>query len=388
MLLRVHTEENAPKFEMPEETSMRGFLLLILIAISTLSLANDKEKAASAIGKAAELSNLKGHGNKPFRLRLQWKSGYGTVISTGRYELFWESSEQWREELRTGDTVAIRIASGGKVWLVRGDDFLSYPAYQLENTLAILWGLGSDNPGQVKELFTQLIDGANSQCVKFERKESLINQMCFGANGTLLGMSKAVSTNAMMDAERTGIIARGASRFSAAGLSASNTYDFMQYVQLENKLFPRHMLVLSQKVPTLELFVDDIQYTKPSDTAYESAVPEGATLASACSLDDAEIGRGVPLASIPPQFEAKLSRFIHYGGAARLYGVVGTDGNIRNATLISSESGLRGQSKDFGDIAAEIVQTMKYKPLMCAGAPQAFGTEEEIILRGTHAGPY
>jgi hypothetical protein len=387
MLPRVLIKEYAAKFEMPAESSMRRFLLLILIAISTLSLANDKGKAASSIAKAAELSNLKGHGNKPFRLRLQWKSGYGTVISTGRYELFWESSEQWREQLRTGDNVAIRIASGGKIWLMRGDDFLSYPAYQLQNTLAILWGLGSDNLGQLKELFTQPIDGANSQCVKFERKEFLINQMCFGANGTLLGMSKAVSTNAMMDAERTGIIVRGASRFSAAGLSASNTYDFMQYVQLENKLFPRHMLVLSQKVPTLELFVDDIQYTKPSDT-YESTVPEGATLAPACSFDDAEIGRGAPLASIPPQFEAKLSRFIHYGGAARLYGVVGTDGIIRNVTLISSESGLRGQSKDFGDIAAEIVQTMKYKPLMCAGAPQAFGTEEEIILRGTHAGPY
>ncbi|HWW16759.1 MAG TPA: hypothetical protein VN310_19010 [Candidatus Dormibacteraeota bacterium] len=379
---------NAAKFEMPVNTPMRGLVLLILIIIPTLSPANDKEKAASWIAKAAELSNLKGHGSKPFRLRLQWKSGYGTVIATGAYQLFWTSPEQWREELRIGDNVAIRVATGGKVWVERGDDFLSYPAYQLENMLAILWGLGSDDPGQVKQLFTQSIEGANSQCVKFERKDSWINQMCFGANGTLLAMSKAVSTNAMMDAERTGVIAGGTLKLGGPGLSASNTYNFMQYAQSGDKLFPRHMLVLSQKVPTVEVFVEDIQYTKPPDSVHESPVPDGASLTAVCTVDAAELGRRATLASIPSQFEAKLSRFIHFGGAARLYGIVGTDGNVRNETLISSESGLSGQSKDFGDIAAQIAQTMKYKPFMCAGAPQVFGTEEEIILRGTHAGPY
>src|SRR5579862_339216 len=242
---------------------MRRWILLILVTVPTMSLANDKDKAASWIAKAAELSNLKGHGSKPFRLRLQWKAGYGTIISTGTYQLIWENSEQWREELRTGDNVATRVASGGKVMVMRGEDFLSYPAYQLQNMLAILWGLGSDDPGQVKGVFTQLIEGANSQCVKFERKDTLINQMCFGANGTLSGMSKAVSTNAMTDAARTGIILGGAMKFSGPGLSASNTYDFMQYVQLGDKLFPQHMLVLSQKVPTLEVFVVTIQYTNP-----------------------------------------------------------------------------------------------------------------------------
>ena len=337
--------------------------------------------------KGAELSNLKGHGSKPFRLRLQWKSGYGMVISSGTYQLLWTSPEQWREELRIGDNVAIRVATGGKVWVERGDDFLSYPAYQLQNMLAILWGLGRDDPGRVEELFTQPIEGANSQCVKFERKDSLINQMCFGANGTLLGMSKAVSTNAMMDAERIGVIVGGALRFSGPKLSSSNTYDFMQYVQLEDKLFPRHMLVLSQKVPTVEVFVEDIQYTKPPESAHEFPVPDGASLTPACTVDDAEVGRNALLASIPPQFEAKLNRFIHLGGAARLYGVVGPDGNIRSVTLISSETMLRGQSNDFGDLAAQIVENMKYKPFMCAGAPQAFGTEQEIILRGTSGGP-
>jgi hypothetical protein len=363
-------------------------MLLILITIPTLIFANDKDKATSWIAKAAELSNLKGHGSRPFRLRLQWKSGYGTEISTGSYQLTWESAEQWREEIRTGGNVATRIAVDGKVWVTRGEDFLTYPAYQLENVLAILWGSGNEDPRQVKEFFTQTIGGAASQCVKFERKNSWIDQMCFGADGTLSGMAKAVSTNAMMDAESTGVIIRGALRFDGRSLSASDSYDFMQYVQLGDKLFPRHMLILSQKIPTVEIFVEDVQYTKPSDSAHVFAVPDGATLKPTCTVDDAEVGRPTPLASIPTQFEAKLSRFLHYGGAARLYGVVGADGNIRNVTLISSESGLRGQNKDFGDIAAEIVQGMKYKPLMCAGVPQAFGTEEEIILRGTHAGPY
>lgn len=367
---------------------MRRLMLLILITISISSFASDKDKAASWIAKAAELSNLKSHASKPFLLTLQWKSGYGTVVSTGTYQLFWENLEQWREEFHSGNNVATRIATGGKVWVSHGDDFLSYPAYQLQNMLAILWGLGTDDPGQVKELFPQSIEGANSQCVKFERKDSFINQMCFGANGSLLGISKGVSTTAMMDAERTGIIALGAPRFNGPRLSASNTYDFMQYAPLQDRLFPRHMLVLSQKMPTLEVFVEDLRYTKSTDTAPDSAIPDGATLTSACTVDDAQVGRGAPLASIPPQFQSKLSRFLHYGGAARLYGVVGTDGNVQNVTLISSESGVREQSKDFGDIAAEVVRTMKYKPVNCAGSPQAFGTEEEIILRGTHAGPY
>lgn len=148
--------------------------------------------------------------------------------------------------VRIGDNLAIRTATGGKVWVVNGEDFLSYPAYQLQNMLAILWGLGNDDPGRVKELFTESIERTSSQCAKFERKDSLINQMCFSSDGMLLGMSKAVSTNEMVDAERMGIIARGAFRFSGPRLSASNTYDFMQYSELEGKLFPRHMVVLSQ----------------------------------------------------------------------------------------------------------------------------------------------
>lgn len=366
---------------------MRRLILLILISVSALSFANDKEKAAAWISKAAEFSNLKGPGSKPFRLRLQWKAGYGTVVATGAYQLLWASPEQWREELRTGDNVAIRTATGGKVWVVRGDDFLSYPAYQLQNMLAILWGLGNDDQGQVKELFTQSIENANSQCVKFERKDSLINQMCFSSDGMLLGMSKGVSTDAMVDADRLGIFRRGTLRSSGPRLSSSNTYDFMKYVELEGKLFPRHMLVLSQKVPTLEAFVEDLQYTKPSDSVSEFAVPEGARSTPACTVDDAELGRQSTLISIPPQFAAKMSRFIHYGGAARVYEVVGEDGNVRSTTLILSEAKLPELSKDFGDVAAEIVGNAKYKPFLCGGAPQAFGTEEELILRGSIGGP-
>ena len=362
---------------------MRRLILLILITLPALSFANDKEKAVLWIAKAAELSNLKGNESKPFRLRLQWKSGYGTVVSSGEYQLVWASPERWREEFRTGDNVAIRTASGGKVWAVRGDDFLSYPAYQLQNMLTILWGLGNGDPGQVKELFTESIRGADSKCVKFERKDSLVNQMCFSSDGMLLGMSKGVSTNAMVDADRMGIMRRGGLRFSGPHLSSSNSYDFMQYAPLENKLFPHHMLVLSQKVPTLEAFVEDVQYTKVPDSAPEFVVPDGARPTPACTVDDAEVGKEASLISIPPQFAAKMSRFIHYGGAARVYGVVGEDGKVSNTTLILSEAKLPAQSKDFGDVAAEIVGTAKYKPFLCEGAPQSFGTEEELILRGT-----
>lgn len=366
---------------------MRRLVLLMIIIIPTLSFANDKEKVASWIAKAAEFSNLKGPGSKPFRLRLRWKAGYGTVVATGTYQLIWKGPEQWSEDLRIGDNRAVRIATGGKVWVVRGEDFLSYPAYQIQNMLAILWGLGNDDPGRVKELFTQSIEGADSRCVKFERKDSLINQMCFSPDGALIGMSKAVSTSEMADADRLGVVARGAFRFSGPRLSASNTYDFLQYADLEGKLFPRHMLVLSQKVPTLEAFVEDLQYTTLSDSAAEFAVPNGATPTPSCTMDDSEVGRQALLISIPPQFQARMSRFIHFGGAARLYGVVGTDGSIRSVTLILSETKLPEQRNDFGEVAAEIVQNAKYKPFMCAGAAEAFGTEEELILRGTIGGP-
>ena len=365
---------------------MRALIVLILISVPTLCFANDKEKAASWIAKAAEFSNLKGPGSKPFRLRVRWKAGYGTVVETGSYQLLWKSPDQWREELRIGDNLAIRSASGGQLWSLRGDDYLSYPAYQLENMLAVLWGLGNDDPGRVTQLFTESIENANSQCVKFERKDSLINRMCFSSDGMLLGMSKGVSTNAMVDAERMGIITRGVPRFSGSRLSASNTYDFMQYAPLESKLFPRHMLVLSQKVPTLEAFVEDVQYMKPSDSALEFAVPDGARPMPACRMDDADVERQAPLISIPPQFTAKMSRFIHFGGAARVYGVVGPDGTLRSVTLILSETKLPEQRDDFGEVAAEIVQNARYKPLICAGIPQAFGTEEELILRGTVGG--
>lgn len=191
----------------------------------------------------------------------------------------------------------------------------------------------------------------------------------------------------MMDAQRTGLVRRGVLAGDAPKLGAYNTYDFMEYTKLEDKLFPRRMLVLSQKVPTVDVFVEDIQYTKPLDSTHESAVPDGASLAPACTVDDAEVGKLALLASIPPQFEATMSRFIHFGGAARVYGVVGTDGNIGSVTLILSDTKLPGQSNDFADVAKQIVQTMKYKPYLCAGTPQAFGTEEEIVLRGTIGGP-
>lgn len=133
--------------------------------------------------------------------------------------------------------------------------------------------------------------------------------------------------------------------------------------------------------------MEDVQYTKPSDSALDFAMPDGARPTPACAMDDSEARRQALLISIPPQFQAKMSRFIHFGGAARVYGVVGTDGNIRSVTLILSETKLPEQRNNFGEVAAEIVQNARYKPFMCAGAPQAFGTEVELILRGTIGGP-
>jgi len=360
---------------------MRKMVLMLAIALPALSLANDKEKAASWITSASQLSNLEGHDRKPFRLHLQWKSGYGSVVASGTYQLLWTNANEWKEELRSGDVVAVRASRGGHAWTLRGDDFLSYPAYQIENMLDILWRLGLDDLGQAKDLFNQKIEGAEAHCAAFERKDSMVTRVCFAANGTLLGMARPVSVNSMMDAERTGY---SNGRMTGPMLASYNTYNFNQYAPFGDMLFPRHMLAMSQNLPTLEAMVDDIQPMQPQDPA--ATPPEGAVSTSVCPVDEQSIGRETRLSSIPSQFGAALARFIRYGGSARIYVVVTTDGTIRNANLIMSDAQPTGQSAEFGNIAMQIVRTMKYKPYLCSGVPQAFGTEEELILRG-RSGP-
>jgi TonB family protein len=101
-------------------TSSRAlFLVFTLILLTSATFAKREAVSAALIERAKQLSDIRGEGAPPFRLKLDFKiiRDDGTVMD-GTYTELWVSKAQWRRETVLGNFRRIQVAAGRKLWLI------------------------------------------------------------------------------------------------------------------------------------------------------------------------------------------------------------------------------------------------------------------------------
>jgi TonB family protein len=95
---------------------MRLVYFVFVFGLSCLCWAGDKIQPSVLVPHASEVSDVRGPGAPPFRLKATVRT-HGGQPYEGIYELTWVGNDQWREEISVGNERAIRIGGRGTVSL-------------------------------------------------------------------------------------------------------------------------------------------------------------------------------------------------------------------------------------------------------------------------------
>ncbi|HTR27352.1 MAG TPA: energy transducer TonB [Terriglobales bacterium] len=86
---------------------------------------NIQNEAEALLERARHLSDIRGPGSPPFRLKVSF-TFIGDELETfaGTYTEYWESDSKWRKEIVVGARKRIEVASGTKLWTSDSDPML------------------------------------------------------------------------------------------------------------------------------------------------------------------------------------------------------------------------------------------------------------------------
>ena len=88
--------------------------VLLVLFFSAVSVAEQSTIAVNTFRHAAEISDIRTSSASPFRLKASLLNESGQEIA--QYTLTWQSSDHWREEIRSNNEISLRIGDGPLVW--------------------------------------------------------------------------------------------------------------------------------------------------------------------------------------------------------------------------------------------------------------------------------
>jgi TonB family protein len=159
-------------------------LVLAGVASAAFSSKNSAESAA-LIEHARRLSDIRGEGARPFRLRLDFKAIRADGgVTEGSYTEVWVSKAQWRKETVLGAFRRTQVAAGGKRWVL--DSSADVP--EQVKYLPLLGDTGRFQSEAWAPQKDGKINGVGAHCLKNDRDTSLARwELCFDKEtGTLM----------------------------------------------------------------------------------------------------------------------------------------------------------------------------------------------------------
>jgi hypothetical protein len=125
---------------------MRKFPCLVILTISTFSLHVAAENMVGKVKKAVDRSTLNQPGSKPFHLKADIRPSFERDKESGRnaeVEIWWESPNKWRREIRSTDFRQIEIFNNNHDWQKNDGDF--FPEWLRETAVQLINPLPSSN---------------------------------------------------------------------------------------------------------------------------------------------------------------------------------------------------------------------------------------------------
>jgi TonB family protein len=316
---------------------IRVKLLTSVLALGAVCFAASKkeEEANSLIERAKQLSDIRAESAPPFRLKVGLRmTGKGVAANEGTYTETWASSGQWRTEAVVGDFRRTAVANGKKRWTLSNNSAEPTDSDEIGFQMGpIRYSPDFWKPGKLED---REIDSVAVRCIETKSDPSGGKAvLCFDkAAGTIL---TKIRTHQVGDRV------------------VKKECTYQDYLKFGEKMFPRTIRCVQDRVPVLEQTVLELIAQPAPDAALFGALTGGTESTNCPGVIKRPTAVYTPN-PVPPKFTNSEHPVV-------LWLIVGTDGAPRDVKVA------RSVDKAFDGAALEAVQRWKFKPATCDGEP-------------------
>ncbi len=322
---------------------MRLTWLAFVCTFSSLCWAGDKVQPSILVRHASEVSDIRGLGAPPFRLKAKVRT-YGGQADEGIYELTWVSSDQWREEISIGNEKAIRIGGRGTV--------------SLENDSVKAQSIRGHMRSLNVPVTLTLRPQESLSSIKDRKKNGVVVLRCTSRTG------KHVSeTELCFDPDKGNLV----SERYVGTVSQGSMVVYAGYTEFVGKLVPAIVKTYFSDAITGEVEVTSLSRLPSVDTAaFNGGV--GYTTMPGCESPLAPLALEAPDPLYPDTLKKPTPQFV------KLSVIVDESGTAHNIKVTQSGAAL-------DQYAIDAVSKWKFSPAICGTRPAPFPVNIEINFR-------
>lgn len=256
--------------------------------------------------------------------------------------VIYRDKDQFRYDLQVESYREIKLVLGNKMYVARSTPF-PVPGLRRLQDLDRAWDrLAEDADNKLGEVSQKKVQHLPAEC--FDVKGEQKHRLCFDPARKVLLES----------------------------LDQRLAIEFSDYApSLGQQLFPRKITALLE-LETEErpiLTVDNIEVTKGQFAADAFAVPEHSLELDTCDKEQP----AKPVKNPNPQFGMSVLRRNASSPTINVYAIVGKDGSLQNAMVLSSDADVR-------NTVLETLKKWRYTPAQCGSTPVASELETQVGL--------
>jgi len=308
------------------------FLALICFRPIKVVLADgNKAEAEKRLQMAQQLTDIRESNSQPFRLsaivQLFDESGRA---QKGTYELAWEKSTQWKDELKFPDFSQSRLVNGERLFISRNPNSLSIAVFRLLRLLEFP-NLVRQLPGET--LFEHRKAGKNTG------REISIDFLFHNRVLKTLYLDADSSVPTRIDTSNKGLV-----------------YVFQNYSVFGGYQFPRVLIAQRLGKALLEVQVQELISTSFTQDSF--APPDGPSFRWCPNPTPVKMKSGEGYLSIPWPLRGEPIR-----RPVAIYGIMGPDGQWHNVTVVKSGG------KEVDSFWTSFMISQGFTPAMCGTEP-------------------
>jgi TonB family protein len=255
----------------------------------------------------------------------------------GTYQLMWNGSDQWREEINFPSYSEVQVGGKGVVWVQRSTDFIPFRIYELHLALGFGSTVGAQSPtslvrmpirpgDRVKKTLERKVRGEKLTCFEIEDDQKYSHEFCMNnSNDTL----------------------------------ARNSSDHLDgdLQPVGGKVFPRSMTFLQDGKTVVKVSVTELT-TQANFTENAFTPPDGVSPQPGCMnpVPPKLVKRRNP--SYPPNARAQRIQ-----GTVAVYVWIGTDGVPEIRKVVENPN------SDLTTASLNAIEGWHYQPAQCSDQP-------------------
>jgi len=320
---------------------------ILILVLGAIAFADDGDKAAAIVEKAAKRSTLDQEGTHPFHLKaifaptLEREKGSGR---SGEIEIWWQSPTVYRLELRTPEFHRVEIINGSNRWQKNEGDYLPYWLQQI--AVALIRPI-PDLPRVLQEVRdSDIRHTTGGTDAKHVPPRMHCQWSVMSTNGqTQSGISAAVAID-----DETGLI------FYAGESGWGGGYD--NYKDFHGRAVARKVTAGSPEVTANITTLEDL---KNSPELFDTSAPDGDPKPFRFVQLDELTARKNLISGAPISWPTVETRPFEGGIAVEV--VVDRNGHVREVPAVASEN------RALTETARNAAAAMQFKPFVIDGVP-------------------